>query len=191
MHLDKSSNSNDLTMEQQSTRLARVLAELGVALCFEVDIVTQVRIDDRLDQDSRLPPAGTLAEKSWAATAFNKFVPRPQVSAGLSVRRPTPRVSLIFVLPEDQVVEPDRLALRLSTEQHKDVDVTIACAGQPSNLDALKRTAATARFLVAPRGTTAEDLREFAMEQTPGDIVNLLDASHLSRPLEQDQRVTC
>jgi hypothetical protein len=150
--------------------------------------VSQERIDDSLDQDSRMPSVGRLAEKSWAATAFNKFVPRPQVSSGLSTRRTTPRVSLIFVLPEDQVVEPDRLALRLSTEQHEDVDVTIACAGQPSNLDALKRTAVTARFLVAPRGTTAEDLREFAMEQTPGDIVTLLDASHLSRPLERDQR---
>jgi hypothetical protein len=151
--------------------------------------VSQVRIDDGFDQNSRMPSVGTLAEKSWATTAFNKFVPRPQVSAGLSIRRPTPRVSLILILPEDQVVEPDRLALRLSTERHEDVDVTIACAGQPSNLDALRRTAATARFLVAPRGTTAEDLREFAMEQTPGDIVTLLDASHLSQPLERDQRV--
>jgi hypothetical protein len=74
----------------------------------------------------------------------------------------------------------------LSTERQEDVDVTIACAGQPSNLDALRRMAVTARFLVAPRGTTAEDLRELAMEQTPGDIVTLLDASYLSRPLERD-----
>ena len=151
--------------------------------------MSQVRIDDGFDQSSRTPSVGTLTEKSWAATAFNRFVPRPQVSASWSIRRPTPRVSLILVLPEDQVVEPDRLALRLSAERHEDVDITIACAGQPSNLDALKRTAVTARFLVAPRGTTAEDLRELAMEQTPGDIVTLLDASYLSRPLERDQRV--
>lgn len=149
--------------------------------------MSQVRIDESFDQNSRKPLVGRLAEKSWAAAAFNKFVPRPKVTAGLSVRRPTPRVSLILVLPEDQVVEPDRLALRLSTERQQDVDVTIACAGQPSNLDALRRTAVTARFLVAPRGTTAEDLRELAMEQTPGDIVTLLDASCLSRPLERDQ----
>jgi hypothetical protein len=63
--------------------------------------------------------------------------------------------------------------------------MVVACAGQPSNLDELKRTAHDARFLLAPAGTSTEDLREFAMEQTPGDIVTLLNGAQLSAPLQR------
>jgi len=63
--------------------------------------------------------------------------------------------------------------------------VVVACAGQPSNLDELKRTARGARFLHAPPGTSAEDLRELAMDQTPGDIVTLLSVAHLYAPAER------
>jgi len=66
----------------------------------------------------------------------------------------------------------------------------VACAGHPSNLDELKKTTRGAQFLHAPAGTSAEDLRELAMEQTPGDIVTLLSAAYLYAPPEREQLAT-
>lgn len=100
-------------------------------------------------------------------------------------QRRTPRQSVIVVLPEDHVFEPDSIAERIT--QDDEVEITIACAGKPSNLDALKRTARAARFLLAPSGMSPEDLRELAMEQTPGDIVTLLDP-RLRSPWPRDRQ---
>jgi hypothetical protein len=55
------------------------------------------------------------------------------------------------------------------------VDVIVACAGQPVNLADLQRRVRDAQFLLAPAGTSTEDLRELAMKQAPGDIVSLLN----------------
>ena len=93
--------------------------------------------------------------------------------------RRTPRVSLIVVLPEDHVVSPDRLAEGLRAHGNQDVDVVVACAGQPTNLSALQRSVGDAQFLLAPSGTSTEDLRELAMRQVPGDIVTLLSGALL------------
>jgi hypothetical protein len=108
------------------------------------------------------------------------------VSAGIEVRpasepsdqravpRRSPRVSLIVVLPENHVVCADRLAESLRAHGDQQVDVVIACAGEPFNLEATQRSVGDAHVLVAPAGTTMEDLRELAMRQAPGDIVTLL-----------------
>jgi hypothetical protein len=93
--------------------------------------------------------------------------------------RRTPRVSLIVVLPEHHVVSPDRLAEGLRAHGNQDVDVVVACAGQPTNLGALQRSVRDAQFLLAPAGTSTEDLRELAMRQVPGDIVTLLSGALL------------
>ena len=93
--------------------------------------------------------------------------------------RRTPRVSLIVVLPENHVVSPDRLAEGLRAHGNQDVDVVVACAGQPTNLSALQRSVGDAQFLLAPAGTSTEDLRELAMRQVPGDIVTLLSGALL------------
>ena len=93
--------------------------------------------------------------------------------------RRTPRVSLIVVLPENHVVSPDRLAHGLRARGNQDIDVVVACAGQPTNLSALQRSVGDAQFLLAPAGTTTEDLRELAMRQVPGDIVTLLSGALL------------
>jgi hypothetical protein len=90
-----------------------------------------------------------------------------------SVRR-TPRVSLIVVLSENHIVSPDRLAEGLRAHETRDIDVVVACAGQPTNLGAFQRTVKDAQFLLAPAGTSTEDLRALAMRQAPGDIVTLL-----------------
>ena len=96
-----------------------------------------------------------------------------------SMPRRTPRISLIVVLPENHVVSPDRLAQGLRAHGDQEVDVVVACAGQPANLGALQRSVRDAQFLLAPVGTTIEDLRQLAMQQAPGDIVTLLSGALL------------
>jgi precorrin-6B methylase 1 len=91
-----------------------------------------------------------------------------------AVTRRTARVSVIVVLPENHVVSPDRLAEGLRAHGDQQVDVVIACAGEPANLAAARQSFGDAQFLLAPAGTTTEDLRELAMRQAPGDIVTLL-----------------
>ncbi|HEY5021259.1 MAG TPA: hypothetical protein VII30_02105 [Gemmatimonadaceae bacterium] len=97
--------------------------------------------------------------------------------------RRTPRTTLIVVLPENHFVSPSGLAERLPIANERDVDVIVACAGQPMNLHALQRTIADAQFLLAPAGTSMEDLRELAMRQAPGDIVTLLSGALMSQAL--------
>lgn len=88
--------------------------------------------------------------------------------------RRKPRVSLIIVLPDNHVVSPDRLAERLRAHPDQEVDVVIACAGEPAGLAAAQQSIGDAQFLLAPAGTTSEELRELAMRQAPGDIVTLV-----------------
>lgn len=95
--------------------------------------------------------------------------------AALKGPRRTPRKSLIVVLPENHVVSPDVVSNRLAAEGDNElVDVILACAGQPHGLAALQRRVRDLQVLLAPAGTSKEDLREFAMSQAPGDIVTLV-----------------
>jgi hypothetical protein len=77
------------------------------------------------------------------------------------------------VLPDNYLISPERLAERLPRDGDE-VDIIVACAGQPLNLSVLQRTVRDAQFLLAPAGTSPEDLRELAMQQAPGDIVTVL-----------------
>lgn len=89
--------------------------------------------------------------------------------------RRTPRKSLIVVLPDNHVVSPDIVTERLAAEgDNSDVDVILACAGQPPSLTTLQRRVRDLQILFAPAGTSTEDLRELAMTRAPGDIVTLL-----------------
>jgi len=115
------------------------------------------------EQPSELVQLGDLALRAK----------RPRIS------RQTPRVSLIVVLPEHHVVSPDRLAERLRGHEDQEIDIVVACAGQPTNLSALQRSVGEAQFILAPAGTSVEDLRELAMRQVPGDIVTLLSGGLL------------
>ena len=147
--------------------------------------MSHARVDDWMDQDAPTRTFGNLNGTLAGAIEPDKVGRRARIAVGSSGPRRTPRVSLIVVLRDDEVVEADLLALHLSSERSEDVDITIACAGQPSNLEALQKTARTATFLLAPAGTTAEDLRELAMAQTPGDIVTLISGAHLCSPRER------
>jgi hypothetical protein len=153
--------------------------------------VSHARLDDWVDQDSVPQSLGNPGRYSSAALELETVAPARRVVVGSNGPRRTPRVSLILVLPDDQAVEPERLAFRLAPALYDEVDLmVVACAGRPSNLDELKRTARDARFLLAPAGTSAEDLRELAMEQTPGDIVTLLNGAHLCEPFERARVLT-
>jgi hypothetical protein len=92
--------------------------------------------------------------------------------------RRTPRRSLIVVLPENHFVSADLVTERIADERaDEDVDVILACAGQRSDVAVLQGRVRDLRVLVAPVGTTGEDLRELAMQQAPGDIVTLLSGT--------------
>jgi hypothetical protein len=132
-------------------------------------------IHDRADE------AHAFADATIAArpTASEAGVLEGGPGRNQALRRRTPRISLIVVLPDNHVVSPDRLAQGLRAHGDQDVDVVVACAGQPANLSALQGSVGDAQFLLAPVGTTIEDLRQLAMRQTPGDIVTLLSGALL------------
>jgi hypothetical protein len=100
--------------------------------------------------------------------------PNSEILGQSTVPRRRPKVSLIVVLPENHVVSPDRIAEGRRAHGDQQVDVVIACAGEPANFAAARHSFGDAQFLLAPAGTTTEDLRELAMRQAPGDIVTLL-----------------
>ena|ERR1700716_2482602 len=100
--------------------------------------------------------------------------PNSEILGQSAVPRRRPKVSLIVVLPDNHVVSPDRIAEGRRAHGDQQVDVVIACAGEPANFAAARHSFGDAQFLLAPSGTTTEDLRELAMRQAPGDIVTLL-----------------
>lgn len=104
-----------------------------------------------------------------------RFADSATISESRQGPRRTPRKSLIVVLPENHVVSPDVVSNRLAAEGDNDlVDVILACAGQPHSIAALQRRVRDLQVLLAPAGTSTEDLRELAMSRAPGDIVTLL-----------------
>jgi hypothetical protein len=96
-----------------------------------------------------------------------------------SLPRRAPRVSVVVVLLENHPVSAASLT-SLRKLEDQEVDVIVACAGQPSDLDALQGAVRSAQIILAPAGTSAEDLRELAMQQAAGDIVTLLNESMLT-----------
>jgi hypothetical protein len=69
---------------------------------------------------------------------------------------------------------------RLPVDEGTDgVDVILACAGQPSSIAGILRKVKDVQVLLAPAGTSSEDLRELAINQAPGDIVTLLSGTPL------------
>jgi hypothetical protein len=102
----------------------------------------------------------------------------PAVPQGNGERRRTPRKSLIVVLPENHEVSPDRVTERMPAEgDNEEIDVILACAGQSASIAALQRRVRDLQVLLAPPGTSPEDLRVLAMNRAPGDIVTLLNGT--------------
>lgn len=88
-----------------------------------------------------------------------------------------PRESLIIVLPDNHVVSTEILTQRVEGMQDREVDVIVVCAGQPSDLPTLQRMLRHAQVMLAPAGTSAEDLRVLALAQATGDIVTVIGGS--------------
>ena len=88
--------------------------------------------------------------------------------------RRTPRKSLVVILPEKHIVSADSIAAKLDAADDYEVDVIVACAGQPIDLNSLHGAAPAPQFILAPAGTTSEQLRELAMTRASGDIVTLV-----------------
>lgn len=117
-------------------------------------------------------PRAWVEERDKTASALVPSV--ASIQRTRQVRR-TPRKSLIVVLPDGHVVSPEAVTSRmLSADSDERIDLIVACAGQPRNLASLQRDVSDLQLLVAPAGTSTEDLRELAMAQAPGDIVTLL-----------------
>jgi hypothetical protein len=113
--------------------------------------------------------------------------PSSQPDKRPAARYRAPRVALIVVLPENHVVSAEYLAERLRAHGDQQVDVVVACAGQPANLAALHQSVGDAQFLLAPAGTSTADLRELAMRQVPGDIVTLLTGTPMSEAAAESE----
>jgi hypothetical protein len=138
--------------------------------------MSSVGVDAILFQDSVTPPMVTTNDASDRSRAYPDRA-GTAAPAGPLPRR-TPRKSIIVVLPENHAVSPELVADRLPPEGDNEVvDVILACAGQPHSIAALQRRVRDLQVLLAPAGTSTEDLRELAMKRAPGDIVTLLSGS--------------
>jgi hypothetical protein len=144
--------------------------------------MSRAGLDDML-QKNTVPRAPADNARNSGGESIK--APRPTGPGGVERRR-TPRSSLIVVLPDNHVVSPDVLAERLTSDAGESMHVIVACAGQPTNLGALQRRIRDAQFLLAPAGTSTEDLRELAMRQTPADVVSLLSGVASLAPVERE-----
>jgi hypothetical protein len=136
-------------------------------------------VDAVLYQEPPSIPIVTTSDSSElsAGGRRERYAPTAAASRKSVGPRRTPRKSLIVVLPENHVVSPDLVAGSLPGEGDEVVDVILACAGPPLGITALQRRVGGLQILLAPAGTSREDLRELAMSQAPGDIVTLLSGS--------------
>ena len=88
-------------------------------------------------------------------------------------------------MPGDRSVSEEFLTRRLLAPGEQDeVDLILACAGEPRDLDSIQRRVHDLQVLLAPAGTSPEDLRELAMERAPGDIVTLMSAFPLDSAID-------
>ena len=137
------------------------MSSAGVDAILFQDSVSSIGLADDAAEQS-------LAQSDWGG----RITPAPGRS------RRTPRKSFIVVLPENHAVSADLVTERLPAEGDNEmVDVILACAGQPLSIAALQRRVRNIQVLLAPAGTSTEDLRELAMNQAPGDIVTLLSGT--------------
>ena len=113
-----------------------------------------------------------------SATRYTSVGRSPEILQGIGGVRRTPRKSVIVVLPDNHFVSPEQVSDRLPPEgDSEQVDVILACAGQPTGIAALQRKIRDLQVLLAPAGTSTQDLRELAMRRAPGDIVTLFSGT--------------
>jgi hypothetical protein len=140
--------------------------------------------NDLLYQDST--PSASVMSSGFFTHSHPREQEHPVTSSATGERRAlprrTPRKSLIVVLADDHIVNPDTLSARLlSNAEDDETDLIVACAGLPTNLGLLQRTFRDLQVLLAPAGTSNEDLRQLAITRAPGDIVTLMSGSPAER----------
>ena len=108
-------------------------------------------------------------------------------TAGFSSPQRAPLKSFIVVIPAAHSVELGRLAERMPDNSDGTLEVIVACAGQPADLATIHLHLRGAHFLLAPTGTSAEDLRVLAISQAVGDIVTLESGVPARMPWSRDR----
>src|SRR4051794_23356888 len=143
--------------------------------------MTRATADVVLIEDSLPSPHFGLPDATPPrAPVRDAFVTETSSDEVIPPRRHTRRKSLMVVVPENLVVPADMVAQHLAGESESDrTEVILACAGQPTGIASLQRTVRDLQVVLAPAGTSGEDLRELAMQQAPGDIVTLLNGARL------------
>ena len=139
--------------------------------------MSRAEVEAALAQDTPSSASFITSDASGQSPVMQdeRFVSTPAVRLRPTGPRRTPRKSLIVVLPDNHVVSTDLFAELLPAQgDSQEVDVILACAGQPLGIAALQRSVRDLQVLLAPAGTSIEDLRELAMKRAPGDIVTLL-----------------
>src|ERR1041385_7974022 len=109
------------------------------------------------------------------ATGPSHGTPARARSGVETTTRRTPRRSVIVVLTENHAIAADLIDDRLPSDADRDqVDVIVACAGQPRGIGSLPARLGDVQVVLAPAGTSGEDLRQLAMQHAAGDIVTLV-----------------
>ena len=123
---------------------------------------------------SGTPPRGVVASQGVSATGD----PAPQRA---------PLKSLIIAIPAAHSIELDRITAQMPDDPNGAVEVIVACAGQPADLPAIHTHLTNAQFLLAPLGTSAEELRVLAISQAVGDIVTFVSGVPTGAPRSVDR----
>jgi GT2 family glycosyltransferase len=93
----------------------------------------------------------------------------------VDARKKAARKSLIVVIPANHWVSPERIDERMPDGPLDELEVIVACAGQPVGLGAIQAQLRSAQFLLAPSDSTADELRTLALSQAVGDVVTLVN----------------
>ena len=133
-------------------------------------------VDDLFYDNPRSPMilSNGDALKHSRARSRNSADAIPASEERFAAPRRTPRKSLIVVLGESSAIPVDAVTKQLRAVAGADVDVIVAYAGQPGNLARLQGQLPDFQVLLAPAGTSTDDLRELAIHHAPGDIVTLV-----------------
>lgn len=91
-----------------------------------------------------------------------------------------PGVSTVVVVADQRPLPIDQLALRLPRVDADGATLVVAMAAEASEANRLRQLRRDASVIVAPLGTSMEDLRGLAMREAPGDIVTMLDGALLA-----------
>lgn len=94
--------------------------------------------------------------------------------------RSEPTVSIVVIVGDDTAVPTDRLIQRLPRAVDREVDLVVAFAGVPADAAVIKRARRDARVVLAPPGTSTQELRALAMREAGGDIVTLINGADLA-----------